>query len=367
MVFGWGDSLNRDDQMKIMHTADLHLRNHKDERWRTLETLVAVGKKLKIAILVISGDLFDKNIDAENLRPQIRSIFSNTGFKIVLICGNHDQFSYKRGMFFGEDVIVLYDLMHPFQYQDVKIWGMPYAQIEKEEIIDKIHSLSKVLNPKEKNILLYHGELLDTFFSRRDFGDEGEERYMPVKLSYFKDLKIDYILAGHFHTKFEVRRLKNQGYFVYPGSPIAITRKETGIRKVNVFELGKPPQEYLLDTVHFEEIVIEFDPFTDKRPLEIVEKYFNNFHTHARVILTIKGFVNGESIGMSEVELKRLIDKIVADRCNEIYYEFRDVRVIFEDELFKTFIGKLKKSNYSEKKKKQIYNIVIKAIMEAYL
>ncbi|MCK4533685.1 metallophosphoesterase [bacterium] len=353
--------------MKVMHTADLHLRNYKDERWRTLETLVAIGKKLKIAILVISGDLFDKNSDAENLRPQIRSIFSNNGFKIVLICGNHDQFSYKKGMYFGEDVVILSDLMQPFQYQDVKIWGMPFARVEKNEIIDKIHSLSKVLNPEEKNILLYHGELLDTFFSRRDFGDEGEERYMPVKLSYFKDLKIDYILAGHFHTKFEVRRLKNQGYFVYPGSPIAITKKETGIRRVNVFEIGKPPQEYLLDTFHFEEMVIEFDPFTDKRPLEIVEKYFNNFHIHARVILTIKGFVNGDAIGMSEVELKRLIDKIVADRCDEVYYEVRDVRVVFEDELFKNFVEKLKKRNYSEKKKKQMCNTIIKAIMETHL
>ncbi|MCK5533579.1 metallophosphoesterase [bacterium] len=353
--------------MKIMHTADLHLRNYEDERWRTLETLVGIGKKVKIDVLVISGDLFDKNIDAENLRPKIREIFSDNGFKIVLICGNHDRSAYEPGLDFGKEVVIISDLMHPFQYKELKIWGMPFMQIEKEEIIDKIHSLKKMLNSGEKNILLYHGELLDTFFSRRDFGDEGEERYMPVKLSYFKGLKIDYILAGHFHSRFEVKRLENQGYFVYPGSPIAITRKETGMRKVNIFEIGKPPQEYLLDTLHFEEVVIEFDPFKDKKPLEIVEKHFNDLHLHARVKLIIKGFINSETVGMNEIELRRLIDKIIAGRSIEAYYEFKDVRMIFEDELFKNFTKKLNKSNYSPKKKKQMYNMVIKAIMEARL
>ncbi len=220
--------------MKIIHTADLHLKEYKDERWKALEELMAIGKKAKIEILTICGDLFDKDIDAETLRPKIREIFSNNGFKIVLISGNHDSVSYKSGMYFGEDVT---DLINPFECHDVNIWGMPFEPIEREEMIDRLHSLARVLDPSKKNILLYHGELLDAFFSRKDFGDEGEERYMPVKLSYFRDLKIDYILAGHFHSKFDIRRLENGGYFVYPGSPVSITKRETGIRKINMFEL----------------------------------------------------------------------------------------------------------------------------------
>jgi exonuclease SbcD len=77
-----------------------------------------------------------------------------------------------------------------------------------------------VLTADKKNILLCHGELLDAFFSRTCFGAEGEGRYMPFKLSYFDDLNIDYVLAGHFHSRFDVWQLKNGGYFVYPGSPI---------------------------------------------------------------------------------------------------------------------------------------------------
>ncbi len=317
-------------------------------------------------MLVISGDLFDKGIDAENLRPKIREIFSNTGLKIVLIPGNHDSDSYASGIYFGEDSVILTDLNTPFQCKDVMVWGIPFEPIGGEKILGKLHSLANNLTPHKKNILLYHGELLNVFFSRRDFGDEGKERYMPVKISYFKDLKLDYVLAGHFHSSFDVQRLENGGYFVYPGSPISITRRETGQRKVNIFEIGKPPKEYPLDTPHFEEVIIEFDPFKDRKPIEAVEKHFNSLHPEARIILTVEGFVNGEAIGMTEVELVKQIRKVAGTRCVEApRCEFRDIRRILENDLFKTFIERLEETDYEEEKKKRMRDIVIKAMMEA--
>lgn len=351
--------------MKILHTADIHLSEYGDDRWKTLQKLIEVGKKENIEIFVISGDLFDKGIDAEKLRPKIRKIFSNTSFEIVLIPGNHDSDSYTSGMYFGEDTVILTDLNSPFEYKDIRVWGIPFEPIEGEKILNKLHSFASNLTPDKKNILLYHGELLDAFFSRRDFGDEGEERYMPVKISYFKDLIIEYVLAGHFHSSFDVRRLENGGYFVYPGSPISITKRETGQRKVNIFEVGKPPKEYLLDTPHFEEVVIEFDPFKDKKPVEVVEKHLNNLHPEARIILTVKGFINGEAIRMNEMELIEQIKKIAAMKCVEKHYEFMDIRMILEDELFKSFIAKLEQADYDEEKKKQMRDIAIKTMMEA--
>jgi len=63
--------------MKILHTADIHLREYQDERWETLQTLIELGKEAKVSIFVICGDLFDKDVDAEKLRPQIRELFSS--------------------------------------------------------------------------------------------------------------------------------------------------------------------------------------------------------------------------------------------------------------------------------------------------
>ena len=203
--------------MKILHTADIHLREYEDDRWKTLQKLIEIGKEEEVEIFVVSGDLFDKRIDAETLRPKIREIFSNSGFKIILVPGNHDSESYTSDMFFGEDTIILTDLNEPFEYKDLNIWGLPFEPIEGEEILNKLHLLANNLATDKRNILLYHGELLDAFFSRKDFGEEGEGRNMPVKLSYFKDLNVDYVLAGHFHSKFDMWKLENGGYFVYPG------------------------------------------------------------------------------------------------------------------------------------------------------
>lgn len=351
--------------MKILHTADIHLREYMDERWKTLQKLIEIGKKEKIGIFVVSGDLFDKGIDAENLRPKIREMLSNTGFKIVLILGNHDKDSYKSGMYFGEDIIILDN--SPPEYDDAKIIGMPYEDIESEEVLNRLRSLKHLLTPDKKNILVFHGELLDAFFSRKDFGEEGEGRYMPVKLSYFKDLNVDYVLAGHFHSTFDVRLLENGGYFVYPGSPVSITRREIGQRKVNIFEVGKPPQEYKLDTYHFEEVMVELDPFKDKQPLEIIKKRLQELHPKAEAILTVKGFINGKQIQLTETELVDQIKKVAKDKCVEIHLEFKDVQTVLDDDLFKLFAEKLKQAGYEEQKIVQMRNIAIKAMMEARL
>ncbi|HUU86844.1 MAG TPA: metallophosphoesterase [Candidatus Glassbacteria bacterium] len=351
--------------MRILHTADIHLREYNDDRWETLQKLIEIGKKEKVEIFVVSGDLFNKGIDAETLRPKIRQIFSNNGFKIILLPGNHDSESYKSGMYLGEDTIILTNLAEPFYYKDVMVWGFPFESIDGGEILNKLHSLANNLVKDKKNILLYHGELLDAFFSRRDFGEEGEERYIPVKLSYFKDLNVDYVLAGHFHSKFNLWKLENGGYFVYPGSPISITKREIGQRKVNIFEVGKGPNEYLLDTPHFEEVVIEFDPFIEKNPAEIVKEHLKKVHSKASIILTIRGYINSEKIKISESELVKQIKEITKGESVEEHLEFRDIHTIFEDDLFKSFIKKVEQSDYDEEKKKQMRNIAIRAMMGA--
>ena len=222
-------------------------------------------------------------------------------------------------------------------FRSIRIWGLPFESIADEVIIHKLRSLAGDLNTDKKNILLYHGELLNAFFSRSDFGDEGQTRYMPLKLSYFKSLNISYVLAGHFHSKFNIWPLENKGYFVYPGSPISITKTETGQRKIDIFEVGEPPRGYIVNTPYFKEATIEFNPFVNKNPIEIVQQRINNLTSEVRLILTIKGFINGEAIGMSEQELISQIKEVTADKCNQgnLKLEFADIRTILEDDLFK--------------------------------
>lgn len=345
------------------------MRSHTDERWEALQTLVNLGKEKKIDVLVISGDLFDKDIDAESLRPQIRELFSNTGFKVLIIPGNHDIGSYKSSMYFGEDVSVLGKLpFESIEYGDeLRIVGMPFEPIQGEALLREIRTLKEILRPDKKNILLCHGELLGTFFSRADSGAEGEGRYMPFKLSYFEGLNIDYILAGHFHSKFDVWQLKNQGYFVYPGSPVSITKVEKGQRKINLFEVGGTPREYLLDTFHFQELVVEFDPFRDQDPVQMIQAHVEKLHSKASIILTVRGYINSEQLKMTEKDLVAKIREIMKGRCAEEHYEFRDISKILENDLFKGFTNKARESGYAEEEIKRLQYITIRAMMKARL
>lgn len=353
--------------MKVLHTADIHLREHDDERWETLLKLIKAGKKEKINLLVISGDLFDKGVDAEKLRPKIRKIFSDNGFKVVMIPGNHDQESFRPGLFFGDDTIILTDPQKPFEFQNIRIAGLPFEKTGGEEILNALNDLKKIFIKDKVNILLFHGELLDSFFSPGDFGEEDTRRYMPVWLDYFDGLNVSYILAGHFHTKFDDRKLKNGGYFVYPGSPISITKKELGQRKVNIFEVGKPPKPYPLISPHFQKVEVVFDPLGEKDPAKKVKEHLEKVNPEARVLLSIKGCINGRKFSLTEEELKNKIEEMAQKARVEgpVSYEFIDVREIVESELFKNFSKKLDESGIQEEKKKSVIDTVMKAMAEA--
>ena len=136
---------------------------------------------------------------------------------------------------------------------------------------------------------------------------------------------------------------------------------------MNIFEVGKPPQEYNLNTSHFEEVIVEFDPFIEERPLEIVRKHIAELHPKAKVILTIKGFISKDKAKITEEELVKQIKEIAKEKSIEEHFEFKDIQIILEDDLFKTFMGKNKLSDFDEEKKKKLCDLAIKAMIKAKL
>jgi hypothetical protein len=83
------------------------------------------------------------------------------------------------------------------------------------------------------------------------------------------------------------------------------------------------------------------------------------------VLLTVKGYVNSEKIGMSENEVAKQIKDRVKARCaEEPHLEFSDVHAILEDDLLRSFMSKLERRNYDEETKKQLRDLAIRAMME---
>jgi hypothetical protein len=70
-------------------------------------------------------------------------------------------------------------------------------------------------------------------------------------------------------------------------------------------------------------------------------------------------------MGMTEEEFVKRAKKIIAGRCVEEHYEFRDIRMILEDDLFREFLKKLEQAAYAEEKEQQMRAMAIRAMMEA--
>ena len=356
--------------MRILHSADVHLSKVGDERWQALEELLSVGKKEKIDIFVISGDLFNLDVDAEALRPDIRGLFSNNNFEILIVPGNHDANSYSSSMYFGENVRILSQKPYSVaDYPDVRLIGFPFKEIGDDELITEIRNLSKVCLSDRKNILIFHGELLDSFYSPDEFGSEGTHRYMPVKLSYFNGLGLDYVLAGHFHSRFDARKIDEQSYFIYPGSPVSITKRETGERKANLFELGRAPKEHSLKTKYFQDLKIEIDPFAGGKPEELIKKRLDAVGDNAKLLLEVSGYIDS-----GETELKRMVDEAikirkisVENKDKDTYFKVTDIGHILQSDLYKQFEEKLRAGEDEDGLKDEILNMTIKAMMEAGL
>lgn len=348
--------------MTILHTADLHLDEEHEERWSAFDELVSTAKKHKVDTLVISGDLFDHGLEAERLRNRLRSAIGSGTFQTVILPGNHDYKAYRSGLYFGENVSVISKWDEPVEAGEVLIWGLPYENLSAEKIVRRLKDLGTRMDPNRINYLLYHGELLDAYFSPEDMGDEGDQRYMPAKLSYFANLPVKHVLAGHFHSRYAAWNLPGEGLFIYPGSPSAVTRREIGVRKVNLIDSGGKASELTLNTAHYERVFLSLDPFSEINPLEQLEQSLQGLPSRAKLILSISGYFNGAALGLTESGLVEAI-KLKLDHymVDELIIEFKDVQHILEDDLFKKFRDKLALTDYTRDQQEKAEKMLINA------
>lgn len=347
--------------MKILHTADVHLNEFEGQRWQTFEQILNLGKKEKVDVMVISGDLFDQGLNAVQLRREIEALFSDYDFQILILPGNHDFRAFKDKPFWGNHVQIFNDLSSPWQLDEVTFWGLPFEDLSERQVIGKLETINEQApNTSGQDIFVYHGELVDAFYSGQTsqaFGDEGEKRYLPMKLAYFKNLNFDYILAGHFHSQFDLRKIDENKFFVYPGSPISITKRETGPRKVNLFEVGQPPKAKEISTPYFTEINYQLNPFEDQRPIEEIKTMITKLPSEAVPIVSVKGYFDSQKLGLTKKDFVEKLNQFT-DQCL-----VDDVSTILSNSLFKEFVNRMEDKDIENKEETK--QLVIETMMEA--
>jgi len=358
---------------KLIHTADVHLREYQDHRWQALEEILETAKRKQASLLTISGDLFDQDTFAQQLREKIRTLFSKYEYQIVILPGNHDSNSFNSGEYYGENVHLI---NNSFQQQktltvgNVSLAGIPFAQITKEQLNKQIEEIDQNFDDNQTNILLIHGELTDLFFDSYDFGNEGNKRYLPFSLNMFANTKIDYVLAGHFHTKFHLKklsnsRLKNGGFFVYPGSPTSITMREIGHRSVAFIQTGQSPEQLIVDTHHYQPIEISLQPNDKQDIIKTIEDKLQKLSTKSVGILSVCGFFNKEKIGLSETELFQKINSL-SENFNAIFndelFTAKEISSLFSSSLYQAILTKINLEEISPEEKKVLSKELVIAL-----
>lgn len=349
--------------MKILHTSDIHLRETGDERWQALRELVSIARDERADLMVVSGDLFDTKIAADRLRVPIREIFNSLPARVLILPGNHDADALSAGQYFGDRVTLMSGPESRYENDSVRVFPLPFERIDGAAVMERLLSLRAQATPDKTNIVLFHGELLDIFFDRARYGDEEDSGYMPVRLSGLDGLGIDYVLAGHFHAQFDIQSFKD-GYFVYPGSPVSVTRKEQGRRKCNLFEAGQPPHERALDTFHYVTVELMFNPFDTADPVESVRAALAGCHGAASVDLVLGGFIDLGAARCTEEEFKRRLEAVADGRVMHIDHVWHDIGAALQHELYRRFERSLHSAGFETRQAAKVRRMALEAVME---
>jgi DNA repair exonuclease SbcCD nuclease subunit len=210
----------------LIHTADLHLKEPANAGLEVLSFALQLARD-SCACLIIAGDLFDTEHDANALRSAVRQVFDRfPDVPVFLIPGNHDENCYLPSHNWGASVNIL--SRQPFSivdYKDTQIVAVPFVTG-----LNLRAALENYKPPEPPSIAVAHG----TFFGKDHYPfykdvKRTEDKYFPIYESDIRDLKCAYIALGHFHSGFIPFDLGAQKV-CYPGSPVCLSEGELGPR-----------------------------------------------------------------------------------------------------------------------------------------
>ncbi|MBF0432657.1 MAG: exonuclease SbcCD subunit D [Fibrobacteria bacterium] len=297
--------------MKILHTSDWHLGKHLHERSLledqtfVLDQITEMVKEKGHDVLIISGDIYDRNVASEDAVACFNSFLVtfkevNPETRIVLIAGNHD--SAKR-LSYCADILPLGGIYIGWNPEQVdkpvtlkirneftNIYLMPFldphayaVHKEGEDAPEKSHEaavaealrrINKNKDPEQTNILVAH------LYTRGSEAGGSERNFIGSATLVDPDLLqgFDYVALGHLHRFQQV--VENVWY---PGSPMPYSFSETGYAKgaLDVTIENKTTQVEQLPLnpkISFKRLKDKFSDFLDE----------NQFKDHLEAYLEIE-------------------------------------------------------------------------------
>lgn len=281
--------------MKLAHISDLHLGktlyNYSliEDQEYILEQIVGILVEKKVEVLMIAGDVFDKNVAPEAGLKIFRKFLNRlveSKIKVLIISGNHDsaerltfggEFMTEKGIFFSK----VYDgKIEPVSFEDeygpVNFYLLPFIKpqivnhyIEGNEIDTYEEAVQFAvknmnINTSERNVILAHQNILS---AKRC---ESEENIIggldAVSDAVFKDF--DYTALGHIHSQQKIG--KNNVFFC--GTPL----------KYSVSEFDQEKKMPIISLAEKGKLDIEMIPLIPKRDLRKITGTLDEILSNAK-------------------------------------------------------------------------------------
>ena len=240
-------------KIKILHTADLHLKEGDEQRWGIFEWICRKAAEQKVNFLLIAGDIFDSARDASpRMIGNLRESFEQLGaVKVIIIPGNHDRIGgpdpFAENCYYGNNVTICrkepYEVV---EMQNVFFCCFPFrAGQTGRELLKGLRVAgpvrNKISNGSSKegfHIGVMHGTLVDEP-DIRGYAEEvlEKEEYFPIYNQDIEQLGFDYLALGHIHKAFWQKRL-GETVVVYPGTPGCWSINAQEERKVSLVSLS---------------------------------------------------------------------------------------------------------------------------------
>jgi len=275
--------------MKIAITADVHLHSKEvySERYNALVNILDQMITDKIKILVIAGDLFDKESQNYSEFDELCKLEKYSEIKFYIIPGNHD--SGIESKYFTSNNVQIFNKPKILQLGEppLNFFFLPY-------VLDK--SMGEIIaeyknNLPEQWVLISHGDYLSGIRTPNPY-EPGI--YMPLSrtdIELFNPIKV---ILGHIHKKMEI------GGVYYVGSPCGLNINETGKKSFSIVDtnnLDITTKTVDTDCIYFNETLIalltinEFDYIKNKIS-DMIEKWeiSESDIPKVRIRLKVKGY-----------------------------------------------------------------------------
>jgi len=274
--------------MKVLHTSDLHLGKslleesfYEDQKYM-LEEIIQIIKEKKVEVIMISGDIYDKNIpsvDAVHLLNKFLNDLSKENIEVLIISGNHDsneRLSFGSNLFDQLNIHIETEYkgkLKKYTFHDTNFYLLPFVKpfhlkgmVNEEEYrtINNSNDMMKwilkneMIDKSKKNILLAHQFVMNTgenieFSDSESMTNVGTLDAIDVNL--LEDF--DYVALGHIHKPQKIKRETIR----YSGTPLKYSFSEVNDKKSVV----------IIDT---ETMDVEFVSIKPLRELRVIKGTF---------------------------------------------------------------------------------------------